>query len=137
MLAFYLIWKLTNSIKIAFIFGILDLFPDLDKIFEKKWKKLKHRSLTHSIFIIPLYFLILFFFNIFLEFDLNLIELVLCSIILFFSHVFLDMLFGKVMIFPNIWVGPIFKTNELELKDMILFEIIFSLFLLILFVLKI
>ena len=119
ILSIYLIWKVVGNLKIALIFSIFNFLPDLDVPL-----RLKHRTLTHTILIIPFYIFILLILNELINTKLKLNEVIFCSLALYFSHIIPDIMIDKTMIFPKVYVNSFLKLKSL--KEKIIVEIVFS-----------
>ena len=126
MLTLFVLYKLTKDLKKAFILAPLTLIPDIDLILG-----IEHRGVLHSILILPLFFLSLFFVNKIFRLNLNKKEIITFSFLLYFLHIFADAICGHVMIFPGIYIGTSCRVDAI--KDLVFGFIFYLLFLLELF----
>lgn len=99
------------------ILAPLSLLPDVDLLLS-----IKHRDITHSIFVIPIFVLIVYLSNKLFKLNLNENEIIITSLLLYFSHVISDIISGNSEVtlipdfnpyFPKISFKPIFGSSAL------------------------
>jgi len=117
MFAIFLLFEFSKNIGVALILASLSLLPDVDLLLS-----IKHRDITHSIFVIPAFILIVYLSNKLFKLNLNRNEILIISLLLYFSHVIPDIISGnsEVTIIPElnpyfskISFKPIFSSSAL------------------------
>ena len=117
MFAIFLLFEFSKSVKVALILAPLSLLPDIDLLLP-----IKHRDVTHSIFVIPAFILIVYLSNKLFKLNLNKNEIIITSLLLYFSHLISDIISGNSEVtlipelnpyFPKFSIQPIFSSSAL------------------------